>query len=149
MMPGQPPKNLQQYRREQASKINEVINLGFALSEVPREPLSDATALLYEFLRRFKIPRALHCPNPNRQILVRVKYEEAEQAILLASMDYCDAFIVAGNPGIGSPRFPSFICRTLFSDSPQRYKLGPSSRPSSTKVEVISQFSLLENIDAW
>ena len=35
IIPRQPPRNLQQYRCEQASKISEAINLGFTLSEVP------------------------------------------------------------------------------------------------------------------
>ena len=119
-------ESLEQYSDEQASKINQLISRGFAFSDsetlpklnvwvefrnslwgkgLPhlRDSLSNATKSVVQIPEM--TPEALDLPG--KKILVRSEYELAEQAILSANENGREAFIVSGNPGIGSPRHPS------------------------------------------
>ncbi len=126
-LPEQPPllEGLQEYRDKQMSRIKKLIDLRFAFSDVPPEdkifikfrdslwgkgllhlqdPLSNGQRSVVQ-TPHDKTPRALSLPGG--KILERSEYKEAEQAILWANKSHCDAFIVTGHPGIGSPPFPS------------------------------------------
>jgi len=112
-------ESLRQYSEEQTSKINLLISDLAFHNPLPRlgiwaefrhslwgKGLSHLRDPIYTTGQSVVqgpqvIPQALGLPG--RKILVRSEYEQAEQAILSANENGRDAFIVSGNPGIGSP----------------------------------------------
>ena len=137
-----PLESLAQYSDEQASRINELISRGFLTDTSDGRkawdkfrdslwgkglqhlqlPLTDDTQSVVqdpeEVPRRarpvVKVPEEIPLPLYffSKRILVRSEYEEAEQEILLANESGREAFMVSGNPGIGSPPSSFVIHRT-------------------------------------
>ena len=173
-------ERLEEYRDEQASRINRLINDGVfidtlddlkgwdklrdslwgkGLQHLQVPPTDDARSVVEDPEEPprpvIEVPEGI--PPPlfpyGRRILERSEYEEAEQNILLANDGGHEAFMVSGNPGIGSPFFvrhpqnlltlnqekpyfwSGFLCDASFSGCPQYFKLSPSTRFSSTTVE--------------
>ena len=132
-------ESLGQYCDEQASRINGLINGGVLIDTLDdlkewdklrnslwgkglqhlQVPLTDDARSVVEDPE--ETPRPVvedpeGIPPPlfpyGRRILERSEYEEAEQKILLANEGGCEAFMVSGNPRIGSPPCSFDIRRT-------------------------------------
>jgi len=75
------------------------------------EPLSEVAPVLRPVM---EIPEdiALIWNLENRKFVVRSEYEETERAIMSANADSIQAFVVTGQPGIGSPSPHSIIYGT-------------------------------------
>src|SRR6267154_3739576 len=78
-----------------------------------RDPLSDGARPVVQLPETTPVDLVMLLRT--RKFLVRSEFEEAEQAILLANGEYfCDAILVSGHPGIGSPPFPSLSVESNF-----------------------------------
>ena len=90
----------------------------------------------------------------SRKILVRSEYEETEEAANSAHDQGKDAFVVAGQPGIGVPPSHSIIRRirlTLNQESPSSYctflhAVSPLGSPQLCKPVKTTRFSSMKAV---